>query len=207
MLPFSHDEVVHGKHSLLGKMPGDRWQRFANLRACYALMWAHPGKKLLFMGCEIAEIREWNYQGELDWGLLNDHAHAGVQRLVGDLNRLYRAHKCLHRRDAEASGFQWIVGDDSASSVFAFVRHGNEDDSTVLVVANLTPAPHHGYRIGVPRGGHWSEILNSDADIYGGSNMGNGGGVHAASNPAHGFAQSLDLTLPPLSVIFLRNDR
>jgi len=207
VLPFSHDEVVHGKRSMLGKMPGDRWQRFANLRACYALMWGHPGKKLLFMGCEIAEIREWNYQGELDWGLLGDHAHAGVQRLIGDLNRVYRTCKCLHRRDTEPNGFQWIVGDDSASSVFAFARHGNEDDAVVLVVANLTPTPQHGYRVGVPRGGHWTEILNSDADIYGGSNMGNGGGVTASSNAAHGFAQSLELTLPPLSVIFLRHDR
>ncbi len=207
VLPFSHDEVVHGKHSMLGKMPGDRWQRFANLRACYALMWGHPGKKLLFMGCELAEIREWNYQGEIDWGLLSDHAHAGVQRLVGDLNRLYRTHKALHRRDTEAQGFQWIIGDDSASSVFAFVRHGNEDDADILVVANLTPTPQHGYRVGVPRGGHWSEILNSDAEIYGGSNMGNNGGAHASSNAAHGFAQSLELTLPPLGVIFLRNDR
>ena len=207
VLPFSHDEVVHGKHSLLGKMPGDRWQRFANLRACYALMWAHPGKKLLFMGCEIAEIREWNYQGEIDWGLLNDPAHAGVQRLVGDLNRVYRAKKALHRRDTEARGFQWIIGDDSASSVFAFLRKGNEDDATVLVVANLTPMPHHGYRIGVPHAGYWSEIINSDADIYGGSNMGNNGGVHATPQAAHGFAQSLELTLPPLAVVFLRNER
>jgi 1,4-alpha-glucan branching enzyme len=207
VLPFSHDEVVHGKYSMLGKMPGDRWQRFANLRACYALMWGHPGKKLLFMGCEIAEIREWNYQGEIDWGLLGDRAHAGVQRLVGDLNRIYRTCKALHRRDSDAGGFQWIVGDDSASSVYGFVRHGNEDDADILVVANLTPMPQHGYRIGVPSRGHWSEILNSDADIYGGSNMGNGGGAHAAPIPAHGFAQSLELVLPPLGVIFLRNDR
>ncbi len=207
VLPFSHDEVVHGKRSLLGKMPGDRWQRFANLRACYALMWGHPGKKLLFMGCEIAEIHEWNYQGEIDWGLLNDPAHAGVQRLVGDLNRIYRAKKALHRRDTESHGFQWVVGDDSASSVYAFVRHGNEDDADVLVVANLTPMPHRGYRVGVPRGGFWSEILNSDADIYGGSNMGNNGGVLASPQAAHGFAQSLELTLPPLAVVFLRNER
>ena len=207
VLPFSHDEVVHGKKSLLGKMPGDRWQRFANLRACYALMWGHPGKKLLFMGCEIAEIREWNYQGELDWGLLSDHAHAGVQRLVGDLNRIYRSEKALHRRDADGGGFRWIVGDDSASSVFAFIRHGNDDDADVLVVANLTPTPHPRYRIGVTHDGHWAEILNSDADIYGGSNMGNNGGVHATPNAAHGMTHSVELTLPPLGVVFLRNAR
>jgi 1,4-alpha-glucan branching enzyme len=188
-------------------MPGDRWQRFANLRACFALMWGHPGKKLLFMGCEIAEIREWNYQGEIDWGLLHDGAHAGVQRLVGDLNRLYRNENALHRLDAEAAGFRWIVGDDSASSVFAFVRKGRDGDADVLVVANLTPAPHHGYRIGVPHGGRWTEILNSDADIYGGSNMGSNGGARATAHAAHGFAESVELTLPPLAVIFLRNDR
>jgi 1,4-alpha-glucan branching enzyme len=207
MLPLSHDEVVHGKKSLLGKMPGDRWQRFANLRACYALMWGHPGKKLLFMGCEIAEICEWNYQGEVDWGLLNDHAHAGVQRLVADLNRVYRGEKALHRRDAQTNGFQWIVGDDSASSVFAFLRRGEEGDADVLIVANLTPTPHHGYRIGVPQSGRWTEILNSDADIYGGTNMGNNGGTDAVARAAHGFMQSVELTLPPLAVVFLRNDR
>ncbi len=207
VLPFSHDEVVHGKKSLLGKMPGDRWQRFANLRACYALMWGHPGKKLLFMGCEIAEIREWNYQTEIDWGLLQDGAHAGVQRLVADLNRVYRAEKSLHRRDTEAAGFRWVIGDDSASSVFAFIRHGNEDDADVLVVANLTPTPHSSYRVGVPAGGFWREILNSDSDIYGGSNMGNNGGANATQHAAHGFAHSIELTLPPLAVIFLRNER
>ncbi len=207
VLPISHDEVVHGKKSLLGKMPGDRWQRFANLRAFFALMWGHPGKKLLFMGCEIAEIREWNYQGELDWGLLHDPAHAGVQHLVGDLNRVYQKEKALHRRDADANGFRWIVGGDSANSVFAFLRSGNEDDADVLVVANLTPTPHHNYRIGVPRAGQWTEILNSDADIYGGSNMGNNGGAATNSQAAHGFEQSIDLTLPPLAVVYLRHDR
>ena len=207
VLPISHDEVVHGKKSLLGKMPGDRWQRFANLRACFALMWGHPGKKLLFMGCEIAAIREWNYQGEIDWGLLQDSAHAGVQHLVGDLNRIYQKEKALHRRDADAGGFRWIVGADTANSVFAFLRSGNEDDADVLVVANLTPTPHYGYRIGVPRGGRWSEILNSNAEIYGGSNMGSNGGAATDAHAAHGFEQSIELTLPPLAVIYLRHMR
>ncbi|HZP65527.1 MAG TPA: 1,4-alpha-glucan branching protein GlgB [Rudaea sp.] len=205
VLPLSHDEVVHGKRSLLGKMAGDRWQRFANLRACFALMWAHPGKKLLFMGGEIAELHEWNHDGEIDWGLLNDPLHAGMQRLVGDLNRLYRSEPALHRRDAHADGFAWIVGDDRASSVFAFLRRDGGDPE-MLVVANLTPMPHWGYRIGVPRGGRWREMLNSDAALYGGSNLGNAGSVEASTQGAHGHAHSLVLTLPPLGVLYLRSD-
>src|SRR5262249_40965837 len=151
---------------LLGKMPGDRWQRFANLRTLFALMWAHPGKKLLFMGGEIAELREWNHDGEIDWGLLNDPAHAGIQRLLADLNRVYRDAPPLHERDTRADGFAWIVGDDRANSVFAFVR--TDGNSDVLVVANLTPTPHRDYRIGVPRSGRWRELINSNAASYGG---------------------------------------
>jgi 1,4-alpha-glucan branching enzyme len=205
MLPLSHDEVVHGKHSLLGKMAGDRWQRFAGLRALLAWMWAHPGKKLLFMGGEIGQEREWNHDAELDWDLLADPAHAGVQRLVGDLNRVYAAEPALHRRDARADGFSWVVGDDRANSVFAFLRHGDDGDASVLVVANLTPVPHEGYRVGVPRAGRWREVLNSDAVIYGGANIGNGGGVDALAHPAHGHAHSLSLRLPPLAVLYLRS--
>ena len=146
ILPISHDEVVHGKGSLLAKMPGDTWQRFANLRAYLGFMWAHPGKKLLFMGCEIAQPREWNHDAELDWGLLGDPAHAGIQRLVRDLNRIYAAEPALHRRDAEPEGFRWLIGDDRANSVFGFVRQGREGDAPVLVVCNMTPAPRHHYR-------------------------------------------------------------
>jgi 1,4-alpha-glucan branching enzyme len=205
MLPLSHDEVVHGKHSLLGKMAGDRWQRFAGLRALLAWMWAHPGKKLLFMGGEIGQEREWNHDAELDWDLLGDPAHAGVQRLVGDLNRSYAARPALHRRDTRADGFSWVVGDDRANSVFAFLRHGDDGDASVLVVANLTPVPHEGYRVGVPRAGRWREVLNSDAAIYGGANIGNAGGVDALAQPAHGHAHSLSLRLPPLAVVYLRS--
>jgi len=206
VLPLSHDEVVHGKASLLGKMAGDRWQRFANLRALFALMWAHPGKKLLFMGGEIAEIREWNYNAELDWGLLGDALHGGMQKLVADLNALYRAQPALHRLDAEARGFSWLIGDDRNHSVFAWLRHDADAGNDVLVVANLTPKPQHAYRVGVPRGGRWRELLNSDAAQYGGSNLGNGGGVDAEWHAAHGQAQSLALTLPPLAVLYLRSD-
>ena len=207
MLPLSHDEVVHGKRSLLGKMPGDGWQQFANLRALLAWMWAHPGKKLLFMGGEIAQQREWNHDGEIDWDLLADPAHAGVQRLVADLNRCLRDEPALYRRDADPDGFGWIVGDDRANSVFAFLRRGADGDPLVLVVANLTPVPHDRYLVGVPGGGHWHEILNSDSAIYGGTNRGNAGGVDAGPQAAHGHAHSLTLTLPPLSVLYLRSGR
>ena len=205
VLPLSHDEVVHGKRSLLGKMAGDRWQRFANLRALFALMWAHPGKKLLFMGCEIADLHEWNHDGEIDWGLLNDPAHAGVQRLVADLNRTYRTEPALHRRDTQDAGFAWLIGDDRANSVYAFLRRGDSGDADMLVVANLTPTPHLGYRVGVPHGGWWQELVNSDADVYGGSNLGNNGGAEASAKPAHGQAHSIALTLPPLAVVYLRS--
>jgi 1,4-alpha-glucan branching enzyme len=200
VLPLSHDEVVHGKRSLLGRMPGDDWQRFANLRACYAFMWAHPGKKLLFMGGELAQPGEWNHQQALPWDLLDEPAHRGVQRLVRDLNRLHREVPALHERDAEAAGFSWAVGDDRAQSVYAWLRR---DGLPLLAVANLTPLPRHGYRIGVPCGGHWRERLNSDASVYGGSGMGNGGGVRAEAIACHGEAWSVSLVLPPLAVLFL----
>ncbi|MBS7696517.1 MAG: 1,4-alpha-glucan branching protein GlgB [Chelatococcus sp.] len=205
VLPLSHDEVVHGKRSLLGKMPGDRWQRFANLRAYFGFMWSHPGKKLLFMGGEIAQEREWNHDRAIDWDLLAEPEHGGIQRLVRDLNRVYRAERALHERDSEGAGFRWIVGDDRKNSVFAFLRTGREG-RPVLVVINMTPVPHADYHVGVPQGGRWAEILNSDAAIYGGSNMGNAGGVEANRQPSHGEPFSLSLTIPPLATILLTPD-
>jgi 1,4-alpha-glucan branching enzyme len=204
ILPISHDEVVHGKGSLLTKMPGDRWQKFANLRAYLGFMWTHPGKKLLFMGCEIAQEREWNHDGQLDWHLLDDPAHAGIQRLVRDLNRVYRAEPALHALDTEGTGFRWIVGDDRANSVFCSLRTGGDGTAPVLVACNMTPTPHHDYRIGVPHEGAWREIANTDSQFYGGSNMGNQGVVHTSKQAAHGEHQSITLTLPPLATIVLR---
>jgi len=206
VLPISHDEVVHGKGSLLGKMPGDDWQRFANLRAYLGFMWAHPGKKLLFMGCEIGQRREWNHDAEIPWELVDDPAHAGVQRLVRDLNRLYVDCPAMHRRDAEASGFAWLIGDDRANSVFAFLRLADGKAPPVLVVCNMTPVPRHGYRVGVPTAGKWQEVINTDSQFYGGSNLGNGSAVHATGHAAHGQPYSLELTLPPLSTVMLRSE-
>ncbi len=203
VLPLSHDEVVHGKRSLIGKMPGDRWQRFANLRAYYGFMWAHPGKKLLFMGDELAQEREWNHDTQLDWRALGDPCHSGVQRAVRDLNRLYAAQPALHVADCQDSGFHWLVGDDAANSVFAFYRSGADVDPPVIAVCNLTPVPRYGYRIGAPRTGAWREVFNSDAAIYGGSDVGNQGLVRTRPTPSHGQPFSLELTLPPLSTIFL----
>jgi 1,4-alpha-glucan branching enzyme len=206
VLPLSHDEVVHGKGSLIGKMPGDNWQKFANLRAYYGFMWTHPGKKLLFAGGEIAQWREWNHDGEVDWGLLDSAPHAGVQRLVRDLNGLYRREPALHATDSEPSGFTWVIGDDRANGVFAYVRFGAAEDPPVLVVCNMTPVPRHGYRVGVPRAGRWAEVLNTDAEIYGGSNVGNSGAVEAVALPSHGQPASVELTLPPLATIVLRHE-
>ncbi len=201
VLPLSHDEVVHGKGSLLGRMPGDEWQRFANLRAYFAFMWTHPGKKLLFMGGEFAQRGEWNHDRALDWQLLGDARHAGVQRLVRDLNHLYRELPALHRLDCEAAGFEWIAGDDADNSVFIFVRYGDGGDSPVVVLCNMTPVPRHAYRLGVPRPGFYRERLNTDSAIYGGSDLGNGGGVMAQSQPMHGRGQSIVVTLPPLATL------
>jgi len=199
ILPLSHDEVVHGKGSLLAKMPGDRWQRFANLRAYYGFMWGHPGKKLLFMGGELAQEQEWRHDGELDWGALEDPLHRGVQALVRDLNALYADDSALHGGDADPAGFQWLVGDDEAQSVFAFLRRDGE--RLALIVSNMTPVPRQDYRIGVPRAGRWRECLNTDAATYGGSGMGNLGAAQTGPAGAHGHAQSLSLTLPPLATL------
>lgn len=204
VLPISHDEVVHGKGSLIGKMPGDEWQKLANLRAYFAFMWTHPGKKLLFMGCEIGQHREWSHDGEIEWGLLQDPRHAGLQMLLRDLNRAYGREPALHELDTEAAGFEWVVGDDAVNSVFAFLRKGRGDAKPLLCVFNMTPVPRPNYRIGVPHPGLWREIVNSDAAIYGGSNMGNGGQVTTRPEPAHGRPQSLDLVLPPLAATVFR---
>lgn len=203
ILPISHDEVVHGKHSLIDKMPGDRWQKFANLRAYLSFMWMHPGKKLLFMGCEFGQWREWNHDQQLDWYLLQYPEHRGVQKLVGDLNRLYREEPALHEQDDAPQGFQWLIGDDAINSVYAWLRW-SKDGKAVLVVANFTPVPREAYAVGVPFAGRWSEVINSDADMYAGSNYGNGGAVQTVDEPRHGQPVSLSLNLPPLGVLILR---
>ena len=196
VLPLSHDEVVHGKGSMLGKMSGDDWQKFANLRAYYALMWGYPGKKLLFMGQEFAQRAEWSEARELDWHLLDAPAHAGVQRLIRDLNHVYRSRPALHARDCEPDGFAWVVVDDKANSVFAWERRA-PGEKPVVVISNMTPQPHHGYALPLSRGGTWREIINSDAGIYGGTNLGNAGKISV------GDGGHATVTLPPLSTIML----
>ena len=203
ILPLSHDEVVYGKGSLIGKMPGDDWQQFANLRAMYGYMWGHPGKKLLFMGGEFAQRREWTHDGQLEWGALDHAGHAGVRRWVSDLNTVYRAEPSLHEIDFDAAGFEWIDDHDADASVLAFLRRARAGPP-ILVVCNFTPVPRPNYVVGVPIGGRWREMLNSDAAIYGGSGMGNLGGVQAAPAAAHGRFHSLTLTLPPLSTLFFK---
>jgi len=203
VLPLSHDEVVHGKGSLIGKMPGDRWRKFANLRAYYGFMWGHPGKKLLFMGGEFAQDSEWNHDHSLDWHLLDDAMHCGVQALVRDLNQLYRTTPALHVYDAESRGFQWVDASDNEASVISFLRWGREGDAPVLVVCNFTPVPREKYRIGVPRGGRWVERINTDSKDYGGSGMGNMGAIEADDIACHGRRHSLNLTLPPLGTLIL----
>jgi len=206
-LPLSHDEVVHGKGSLLTKMAGDRWQQLANLRALCGWMYAHPGKKLLFMGAELAQPTEWAHDAELPWHLLDQPAHAGMQRLVRDLNRGYRHHPALFVRDTEPGGFQWLVVDDAEQSVLAFARVGLRPQDTVVVVANFTPVVRHSHRVGLPDGGTggvWHEVLNTDSAHYGGSNVGNLGQVQAQAQPLHGQPHSAALTLPPLAVLWLQ---
>ncbi|MDR3415317.1 MAG: 1,4-alpha-glucan branching protein GlgB [Nevskia sp.] len=208
MLPLSHDEVVHLKRSLFSKMSGDRWQQFANLRAYLGLMWGYPGKKLLFMGAELAQEREWDHDSELQWHLLADPRHRGVQNLVRDLNRLYVAEPALHAGDCHGHGFRWVVVDDRENCVFAWLRHDPQGGTPVLVVCNMTPVPRHHYRVGVPQGGRWRELLNTDAGHYAGSNMGNAGAILAETDSArkasHGLPESLVLTLPPLATLMLR---
>jgi 1,4-alpha-glucan branching enzyme len=205
VLPLSHDEVVYGKRSLLGKMPGDDWQKFANLRALFGYMYAQPGKKLLFMGGEFGQWREWVHDGTLDWDLLGYPLHAGLQRWVQDLNRLYRSEPALHEMDCDPAGFEWIDCDDADSSTVTLIRKGKSTSTIIMVICNFTPVPRYSYRLGSPRGGFWQEMLNSDANEYGGSNMGNLGGMETVPVPLHGRPYSLTITLPPLSVSFFKH--
>jgi 1,4-alpha-glucan branching enzyme len=205
MLPLSHDEVVHGKGSILARMPGDDWQRFANLRAYYGFMFGHPGKKLNFMGNEIAQQREWNFDQGLDWHLLEEPRHRGVQALFADLNRLYRSAPALHALDCDPAGFEWLVDNDDENSVLVFLRKGRAGDPPMLVACNFTPVPRHGYRVGVPAAAGFIERLNTDAAIYGGSNLGNGGYVAVQPVPSHNYPQSVEMTLPPLATLFLES--
>jgi 1,4-alpha-glucan branching enzyme len=205
VLPLSHDEVVYGKGALIGKMPGDDWQKFANLRTLFGYMWGHPGKKLLFMGGEFAQRREWTHDGELEWWVSSLPEHAGVQRLVRDLNALYRSEPALHRIDFSQDGFEWLDVDNAEASVLAFLRKAG-DSPPVLVVCNLTPVPRHNYLIGVPKRGVWREVLNTDAREYGGAGWGNMGGVESVPVSTRGHVESVNLTLPPLSTLMLRWD-
>jgi 1,4-alpha-glucan branching enzyme len=204
VLPLSHDEVVHGKGSMIGKMPGDDWQKFANLRLLYAYMTAQPGKKMLFMGSEFGQRAEWHHDESLEWHLTQYDEHTGLQLLVGDLNELYQKLAALHEGDAEPFGFQWIDANDADRSVLTFLRRGVNEDDMVLVACNFTPLPRFNYRVGAPRDGRWSEILNSDAEVYGGSGVGNYGGVEASPIQYQGHRWSLMLTLPPLSVVMFK---
>ena len=204
VLPLSHDEMVHGKGSLLTKMAGDEWQRFANLRVMLGYMYTQPGKKLLFMGGEFAQVREWNHDSSLDWHLLEQPQHRGIQRWVRDLNTRYRELDALHRLDCDPAGFQWIEADDADRSVLVYLRRAGADAAPVVVVCNFTPVPRHNYRIGVPGAGRWEEILNSDAPLYGGSGQGNLGGAESVPVASQGFEHSLVVTLPPLAMVAFR---
>jgi 1,4-alpha-glucan branching enzyme len=204
MLPLSHDEVVHGKQSLLSQMPGDPWQKFANLRLLYGYQYTQPGKKLLFMGGEIAQWTEWNHNTELDWALVGQPLHDGIRRLVSDLNKVYRSESALHQTDMSAEGFRWISCDDSLNSVYAYVRQSLDRNDFLVIVVNFTPIPRHDYKIGVPIAGFYSELLNTDAGFYGGSGVGNAGGVYSLPGICHGQPQSISLTLPPLGMIILK---
>ena len=204
VLPLSHDEVVHGKGSLINKMPGDVWQQRANLRLLLGYLYAHPGKKLLFMGGEFGQWNEWSHESSLDWHLLNDPAHHGILRWTRDVNHFYRRTPAMHQRDFDADGFEWVDNHDWENSVLAFLRKGVQANDDVLVVCNFTPEPRSNYRVGVPRAGYWREVLNSDSREYGGSGMGNLGGVDSAPTPASGRYHSLSLTLPPLAVLYFR---
>ncbi|NGZ09632.1 MAG: 1,4-alpha-glucan branching protein GlgB [Nitrospira sp. LK70] len=205
VLPLSHDEVVYGKRSLLEKMPGDDWQKFANLRVLFGYMYAQAAKKLLFMGAEIAQRSEWAHDGQLEWEQLQHERHLGIQRWVADLNRVYRAERALHEDDVTPHGFEWIDCNDAESSVISLIRKGHTTQDIILVVCNFTPVPRLNYRVGVPRGGYWQEILNSDSSWYGGSDWGNGGGVEAVPVPLHARSHSLTVTVPALAAVFFKS--
>ncbi len=204
VLPLSHDEVVHGKGSLVNKMSGDEWQKFANLRSYYGFMWAHPGKKLLFMGGEFAQWQEWNFAASLAWEATSAPNHQGMQNFVKDLNHLYQQEPALYQDDFEWTGFNWIDANDSDNSVFSFIRNAKASDEFIVVITSFTPVVRYGYRVGVPKPGYYQEILNSDSSHYWGSNVGNEGGVKTEDVPFHGYDQSLALTLPPLATIYLK---
>jgi len=204
VLPLSHDEVVHGKGSLIGKMPGDEWQRFANLRLLFGYMYAQPGKKLLFMGAEWGQVREWTHDASLEWHVLQYPVHRGVQKWVEQLNRVYREQPALHELDNDPAGFEWIDCNDYSGSTISLLRKGSSPNQRIVVISNFTPVPRLNYRLGVPSGGFWRELLNSDSGDYGGSNMGNAGGVQAQAIPTHGRPYSITLTLPPLAALFLK---
>jgi len=204
VLPLSHDEVVHGKGSLIGKMPGDEWQKFANLRLLFAYMYAQSGKKLIFMGCEFGQVREWAHDSSLEWHVLQYQVHRGVQAWMEQLNRFYRSEPAMHVLDNDPAGFEWVDANDNATSTISLLRKSENPRDSVLVVCNFTPVPRTGYRVGVPHGGYWREMLNSDAREYAGSGMGNLGGVHAEEIPTHGRPFSLKLTLPPLAALFFK---
>jgi 1,4-alpha-glucan branching enzyme len=203
MLALSHDEVVHGKGSIFARMPGDDWQRYANLRAYYALMWAHPGKKLIFMGAEFGQVAEWNHDGSLDWHLLDNPAHKGVQTLVRDLNRLHRDLPALHQVDCSPAGFEWVQSDAGDVSVYAWLRWNYDRSQCVLAIFNMTPVPRLGYRVGVPHGGRWKTILNTDSSAYAGSEYAGPDSMEAEEHAHNGQAYSILMTLPPLAGLYL----
>jgi 1,4-alpha-glucan branching enzyme len=203
VLPLSHDEVVHGKGSLLGKMPGDEWKRFAGLRALLAYMWAHPGKQLLFMGSEFGQGPEWSAERGLDWWVLEFEHHAGVQRLVRDLNRAYRASPAMWERDTSPDGFRWIDANDAAGNVLSFLRHAGDGDTVMACIVNFSGVTHARYRVGLPAAGRWREVINTDAVDYGGSGAGNMGVVEATPEPYHGLPATAMLTVPPLGALWL----
>jgi 1,4-alpha-glucan branching enzyme len=208
MLSLSHDEVVYGKGSLIGKMPGDDWQKRANLRLLYGFMYAHPGKKLTFMGGDLGQWSEWSHERSLDWHLLEDPAHAGVNRWVRDLNTFYRGSAAMHALDFEAAGFEWIDCRDWEESIVSFVRRGRDPEGEIVIaVFNFTPVPRQNYVVGAPRGGVWREALNSDAALYGGSGQGNHGAVEASPVGAQGRLHSLSVTLPPLAAVYFKSEQ
>lgn len=206
VLPLSHDEVVHGKGSILGRMPGDTWQQFANLRAYYGFMWAHPGKKLLFMGSEFGQRREWDFDGQLEWQHLDEPNHQGIKQLVKDLNNTYLQTPALYQKDCQGSGFTWLDHENAEQSIFSFIRYGEDEQAPAIVICNFTPQVHHHFKVGAPQGGFYKETLNTDASLYGGSNQGNLGGVHAANIKWQGQNHQLEITVPPLSTVIFTLD-